>query len=107
MTLETTVVGCPAIDGVKVLPGSKLYTCFRCGQATWVSPSGQKLVNKGARVMCLICMGEINPPPSQIMPVTDEQLAEVRKVLGNDVTKEELNQLIHNFLKGEQYGQED
>ena len=100
---KTVVVG----TGVKVSPGSEKLECAKCGRDVWVTPYGQRIIKeKNAEAWCLSCFTRYAPITAEIMPIAEEQLDEMEKVLGYRPSREELMGLIHHVLN-DRYSRSD
>lgn len=76
--IERPVLLCPRRDGrLLQVRGSMPDKCDTCGYAVDVSPSGQRMREKGARIQCLHCTRDNPPDPSKVAGITKEQIKEV------------------------------
>ena len=78
-----TLVCLPVAKAGILIPGQIVMECQECGQAIWVSPSGQKMLEeKKMSLLCLPCAKKRITSASEITSPTLEQLKEVEEALG-------------------------
>jgi len=80
------------------IEGSMEQACGDCGRVVWISPSGMRHVNEGAKVICVQCFCARDIPLEAVAPPSDEVLDEVEKALGFRPTKAHLLLVIRRFL---------
>ena len=92
MENKVTLVVQRVKEGVKVIPGSKLFSCSRCNRAVWVAPTGLKKLEEGAEIICSDCFLSLKreAKSEEIAEITEEQLNELERVLGFRPSKEEM-----------------
>lgn len=89
-----TVVGTPAREMLRPIPGSKDFACSTCGQRCWVgTPSNLRRIVAGAIVQCLPCaLPRLDPMDDPLIP---EDLPEqVSQLLGRPFTRQEAEDMV-------------
>ena len=86
---RAAVLICLPIDEAPIemmVPGTMTGHCSGCGGAVWISPQGLPLLEKGARVLCVVCMGH---------------LTEVEDITDPDGTREIVEEMLGAFTNAE------
>lgn len=92
MSSDSGRLVCPRIDESSVHIDGEISTqCTDCGAKVAVSLSGQSIMARGVRVVCLPCAA--SDIDVEEIVITDETLAEARAHIGQHVTREYLIKL--------------
>jgi len=81
------------------VPNSIRVYCHRCGAEGFISPTGQDRLAEGAVIICLSCFKARQFSMNQIAEVTEEQLDEIKKVLGFRPGKKTVMRKLEEFLR--------
>lgn len=96
---KKNIVGGFRKEDADAVPGSKQLPCSECGELTWISPSGQDMIQReDATVWCYVCFMKKVSFTDHFMPVEEKQLDEIQKVLGYRPTKEQVMRIIYDAI---------